>query len=329
MLFRLYKFVFISFEKITMKKIFFILVFALNIQTFAQKAYVKEYNLTISGQISDENNKPLKSATIRTIYNRVPVAISHPDTLNATVDEKGKYRIVLKEFGLYNIEISGPNKIAYRVKCLYSDKMAQGIRDRKSSYLLNVQLLPQTSKVKIDIYNGGELMARGGKPTLVPYKRYLQAHDFEIRNGFKTTKKATKYIQKRIKKLQVSKVLGLLATRKEIDTIISNKVYAPEIRKRWKQFFGLTHPNIDKQRAELTQDFFTKISQKNEEGELVYKYKSHTLDLTKTVQADDSKKVFNLYRYNFESTDGKTLSYDVMLFRTLSGWKINHISEIY
>jgi len=79
----------------------------------------------------------------------------------------------------------------------------------------------------------------------------------------------------------------------------------------------------------LAQDFFTKISQKNEEGELIYKYTGHSLDATKTVQADDTKKVFNLYRYNFKSIDGKTLSYDVMLFHAPSGWKINYISEIY
>lgn len=313
----------------TINHLLFILIALIGFQGTSQTSYKKVYSITIEGQIIDEKSKPIPNAVIKAIYNAEPISISAPIVSETYSDSLGNYKLLLEKNGMYVLEFKAKNKITYTVKCFYTKDMALSIRKREYKYPLQIQLMPQTKKIKTDIYNGGELIARSAEVEFIPFTRYLQAHDYEYRAGFTTPKKAVKFITLKIEKSQLPELLSIVATRTEIDTVIKSDNYYPEIRKKWQQFFGLTDPNLDKRRIEMTQDFYKKISEKDDNNKRIYKLESSTLDLTKTVMADDSKKVFNLYRYNFSSSDGKTLSYDIMLFNSLNGWKINYISENY
>ena len=313
----------------TLKHLLLFAVILFNLPGIAQKSYKIEYILVLKGQITDKDNKPVSNATVKTTFNVRPYDISVPSVSEILTDSLGNYEIQLKKHGAYHIEFTKKNFIAYHIKCIYSKELSVQMRKRKYELPIDVTLQPQTKTIKEDIYNGGELFFRGGEVIFTPYKKYLQAHDYKIEDGYKTTDKLLKHIVKSIQGQKLPALLSAVATRGEIDTVITSEDYYPEIRKKWKQFFGANYADADKDRIEHIQDFYAKINTLDDSGVLIYKYQNHNIDLTKTVMADDTKQVFNLYRFEFKSSDNTPLSYDIMLFKTLTGWKIHYISENY
>ncbi|MDX1351062.1 MAG: carboxypeptidase-like regulatory domain-containing protein [Putridiphycobacter sp.] len=311
------------------KSIFFLLISFLTITSFSQKSYKIEYILVLEGRVIDKDSVPVPNAEITTHF-KYALNANSPTTVTKTkTDSLGNYEVRLQKNGLYEIEFGGDKFISYHVKCHYKKELAEQMRKREYHFPLQVQLQPVTKKIKNDIYNGAELFFRGGEVILTPYNRYLQAYDYELRKGFKTAEKLAKYTAKQINKQQMLKILSVVASRSEIDSIITSNKFTYEVKDRWHVYFGKTYPEMDQKRLEYIQDFYTKISAKNEEGELIYTYQSHKLNLTKTVMADDTKTVFNLYVFTFADKQNNLLSFDMMLMNTENGWKINYISENY
>lgn len=314
----------------TFKHLLLITTIIIGSSIFAQKSYQKVYSLNFSGVVSDKKNRPLANVPIVITFKAEPISFSQATTDTITTDSLGKYAIKLEKKGLYKINYTGPKMISYCAEVLYNENLQNGLTKRIYEATLDVQLLPQTKKVKADIYNGGTWTTLTGELIFTEHKKYLQAHDYKVRKGFKSTKKLGRYVAKRVKKQQLPKILAVVSSRKEIDTVINSDIYYPEIRKRWQLLFGTNgDSNFDKQRLEYIQDFYAKISTKNEEGDLIYNYQKHSLDLTKTVKADDTKEVFQLYNFSFTNLNGKDISFDIMMIQTLTGWKVHYISENY
>ncbi|MFK8037316.1 MAG: carboxypeptidase-like regulatory domain-containing protein [Crocinitomicaceae bacterium] len=283
--------------------------------------------LILKGTVVDESNLPIPFTEIEIRYKAEFPRTSMPISEKTKADSAGQYNIEIKKFGNYKLTFSSANKIAYSVTCNYTKNNSLFLRKIEFVQQLNVKLLPQTSKQKSDAYNGVNLKFDENLIVAVPYKRYLESTDYKFKKGFKTEKKLWKYVRKQIKKKKLKKLLRSLANQAEIDFIIKDVTHSEESRNTWRKNFGTKSYQLDMEQSkiEFAQKVFYQINHDKEDKSLLFKGTMIEFERAKTVKLDPGRKLFSVYKFEFENEKGQKLAYDIVSIKTFSGWKIAKI----
>lgn len=307
-------------------KITFILLFFL-FSSYVHALPTLARDLILKGKIVDGNDLPIPFATIETRFKKEGMYTTIPKHSKLKADSLGNYTIRIKQFGEYKLTFSSKSKIPFSVTCNYIKNKALLLRSREFTHLLDIQLLPQTTKLKTDIYNGINLNFDNKSITSVSYKRYIQTGDYKLKKGFKTQEKLLKYLKKKIKKNKLKKLMRSVASRAEIDLIIESNKYSSESRYTWHNNFGnkAHQPDLEQERIEFVQKVFYQINEDNEDKSFLFGHSSTAIDQTKTKKIDSTKQIFTIYRLEYINDKNQKLSYDFAIINSVSGWKIAKI----
>ena len=317
-------------EHMILKRVIFILAIFIGINSHAMAAPPLQRVLIVKGQILNEKQEPIPFAEIESTFIPETYFDAFPVIKSLKADSLGAYQFRIESYGDYKFSFRSKGKVTYSLSADFSKSQALIMATREYILDHNVVLKPASKHSKPDIYNGDDLQFESRKVYTKPYKRYIQLSDRKLKKGFKTPEKLSKFVYKCVKKEKIEKLVPRMATRADIDTIIENKVHPEEVRKKWSRNFGqkATDINYDKRRIEQVQISYWKVVQRDAEDELINQFKNYQIDNKKTLQQDDTKKVFNTYRYNFINRQNVPMAFDLIMINTLTGWKVFIIYEV-